>query len=63
MTDWSKNRRGVRVDFTFMNLLLYLVYGRDKTFDMQSMQAFKSLLKLVVFSQMGLSAMSGYMTA
>ncbi len=63
VTDWSKNRRGVRVDFTFMNLLLYLVYGRDKTFDMQSMQAFKSLLKLVVFSQMGLSAMSGYMTA
>ena len=26
-----------------MNLLIYLVYGRDKTFDMQSMKAFRSL--------------------
>lgn len=43
VTDWSKQRHGVLVDFTFMNLLLYLVYGRDKTFDMQSMRAFKSL--------------------
>ena len=42
VTDWSKYRRGVLVDFT-MNLLLYLVCGRDKTFDMQSMRAFKSL--------------------
>ena len=39
VTDWSKNRRGVLVDFTFMSQLLYLVYGRDKTFGMQSMQA------------------------
>lgn len=62
VTDWSKNRRGVLVDFTFMNQLLYLVYGRDKTFGMQSMRAFKSL-KAYRFSQMGLSAMSGYMTA
>ena len=43
VTDWSKHRRGVLVDFTFMNLLLYLVCGRDKTFDMESMRAFKSL--------------------
>ena len=43
VTDWAKQRRGVLVDFTFMNLLLYLVRGRDKTFDMQSMRAFKSL--------------------
>ena len=62
VTDWSKNRRGVLVDFTFMNQLLYLVYGRDKTFGMQSMQAV-SPWKLIDFSQMGLSAMSGYMTA
>ena len=27
-----------------MNLLVYLVYERDKTFDMQSMKALKSLL-------------------
>ena len=26
-----------------MNLLIYLVYGRDKTFDMQSLKAFRSL--------------------
>ena len=26
-----------------MNLLIYLVYGREKTFDMQSMKAFRSL--------------------
>ena len=37
VTDWSENWRGVLVHFTFMNLLLYLVCGRDKTFDMQSM--------------------------
>lgn len=30
-------------DFTFMNLLVYLVYGRDKSFDMESLKAFKSL--------------------
>lgn len=40
---WSKSTQGVLVDFTFMNLLVYLVYGRDKTFDMESMRAFKSL--------------------
>ena len=26
-----------------MNLLIYLVYGRDKSFDMQSLKVFKSL--------------------
>ena len=64
VTDWSKNWRGVPVHFTFMNLLLYLVCGRDKTFDMQSMRAFKSL-KLIIFSQnlMGLSATSDCITA
>ena len=50
VTDWSKNRRGVLVDFTFMNQLLYLVYGRDKTFSMQSMRAFKSLKAYRFFS-------------
>ena len=50
VTDWSKNRRGVLADFTFMNLLLYLVCGRDKTFDMQSMRAFKSLKAYRFFS-------------
>ena len=41
--DWSKSLGGILKDFTFMNLLVYLVYGRDKTFDMQSIKAFKSL--------------------
>jgi len=43
VADWSKSLDGILNAFTFMNLLVYLVYGRDKTFDMQSMKAFKSL--------------------
>lgn len=43
VTDWKKDLRGVLTDFTFMNLLIYLVYGRDKSFDMHSLKAFKSL--------------------
>ena len=41
--EWDKKLQGVLKDFTFMNLLIYLVYGRDKSFDMQSLKAFKSL--------------------
>ena len=40
---WGKQLKGVLKDFTFMNLLIYLVYGRDKSFDMQSLKVFKSL--------------------
>ena len=43
MASWTKTLKGVIADFTFMNLLIYLVFGRVKTFDMQSMRAFKSL--------------------
>ena len=43
VTEWSKKLGGVLTDYTFMNLLVYLVYGRDKSFDMQSLNAFKSL--------------------
>ena len=43
VTNWSKKLDGVLVDYTFMNLLMYLVYGRDKSFDMQLLNAFKSL--------------------
>ena len=43
VVDWEKRLVGVLKDFTFMNLLIYLVYGRDKSFDMQSLKAFKSL--------------------
>ena len=43
VASWTKTLEGVIADFTFMNLLIYLVFGRDKTFDMQSMRAFKSL--------------------
>ena len=43
VTDWNKKLDGVLVDYIFMNLLVYLVYGRDKSFDMQSLNAFKSL--------------------
>ena len=43
VTNWTKNFAGMLVEFTFMNLLIYLVYGRDKMFDMQSMKTFRSL--------------------
>lgn len=40
---WPKTHKGVLQDFTFRNLLIYLVCGRDKTSDMESMWAFRSL--------------------
>ena len=40
---WGKQLSGVLRDFTFMNLLIYLIYGRERSFDMQSLKAFKSL--------------------
>lgn len=43
VVQWGKQLKGVLSDFTFMNLLIYLVYGRDKSFDMESLKAFKSL--------------------
>ena len=43
VVEWEKRLKDVLKDFTFMNLLIYLVYGRDKSFDMQSFKAFKSL--------------------
>ena len=43
VTTWKKELKGVLNEFTFMNLLIYLVYGRDKSFDMKSLKAFKSL--------------------
>ena len=43
VVDWRKSLGGILKNFTFMNLLVYLVYGREKTFDMQSMKVFKSL--------------------
>ena len=42
IVQWGKHLRGVLNDFDFMNLLIYLVYGRDKSFDMQTLNAFKS---------------------
>ena len=43
VTDWQKDLRGVLMDFTFMNLLIYLVYGRGKSSEMYSLKAFKFL--------------------
>ena len=45
-----------------MNLLMYLVYGREKTFDMQSMKAFRSL-KAYKFFLMAMLGMCGYVNA
>ena len=38
------------VEFTFLNLLIYLDYGREKAFDMQSMKAFRSLKAYTVYA-------------
>ena len=40
--DWSKDLN-ILSDFTFMNLLIHLVYGKDKSFDMHTLKSFKSL--------------------
>ena len=39
MASWTKTLEGIIADFTFMNLLVYLVFGWDKTFDMQLVDA------------------------
>ena len=54
VTEWKKELKGVLNDFTFMNLLIYLVYGRDKSFDMQSLKAFKSLKAYKFFYDAGI---------
>ena len=43
VVEWDKRLNSVLKDFTFMNLLMYLVYGQDKSFDMQSLKPFISL--------------------
>ena len=43
VTPWTKTLNGILMDFTFINLPIRIVYGRDKTFDMDSLKAFKSL--------------------
>ena len=47
--EWNKKLTGILKDFMFMNLLIYLVYGRDKCFDMQLLKAFKSLIAYKFF--------------
>ena len=42
VSSWSANSDPLP-DFTFMNLYCYLVESKDKTFDMESLKAFKSL--------------------
>ena len=42
ISDWTKSLKSLQ-QFHFVNLFLYLVESRDKTFDQQSMRAFKSL--------------------
>ena len=41
-TNWSKTLTGLS-DFTFMVLYTYLVLSRNKMFDRESLNAFKSL--------------------
>ena len=56
---WNGEKLDSLKDFTFMNLLVYLVYGRDKSFDMESLKAFKSL-KAYKFFQFGYDIRSCY---
>ena len=46
---WSKDLSSLK-DFTFMQLYHYLVNSRDKTFDKDSLKAFKSLKAYKYFS-------------
>ena len=41
-TNWTKSIRGLS-HFTFMDLYMYLVSSRNKTFDREGLKAFKSL--------------------
>lgn len=41
ITSWKKDLKGVLREFRFMNLLVYLVCSRDKSFDMQALKTFK----------------------
>ena len=41
IVQWGKQLKDVLNDFTFMNLLIYLVYGKDKSLYMQSLKAFE----------------------
>jgi len=43
VVQWGKRINGVLNEFTLINIIVYLVYERDKSFDMQSLLAFKSL--------------------
>lgn len=42
ITDWRKSLEGI-APIHFVNLYCYLVESRDKTFDQQSLRAFKSM--------------------
>ena len=47
--DWSKDFCTSILKFHFMDIFTYLVYGRNKTFDMEAMKAFRSLKGYVFF--------------
>ena len=39
VVEWGKRIGGILNDFTLLNVTVYLVYGQDKSFDMQSLLA------------------------
>jgi len=43
VTEWSKELGEKLTDFTLVNIIEHLVYGRDKTFNMHALRAHKSL--------------------
>jgi len=43
VADWGMKLNGILAEFTLINIAIYFVYGRDKSFDMQALRAHKSL--------------------
>jgi len=54
VTEWSKELGEKLTDFSLVNIIVYLVYGRDKTFDMHALRAHKSLKAYTSSSTMDL---------
>ena len=43
VAEWGKNLSGVLVEFPLINIVIYLSYGQDKSFDIYALRANKSL--------------------
>ena len=62
VTEWSKELGEKLTDFTLVNIIVYLVYGQDKTFIMHALRAYKSLKDYKFFYD-GFEKTYGYMNS